>query len=44
MGDLLGVQLGAQQRKEGGELRKDEHAMSVVDGLGEQFVEAVELR
>jgi hypothetical protein len=42
MGDLLRVEIGAKEREERGELGEDEHAVAVVDGFGEEFVEGVE--
>jgi hypothetical protein len=35
--DALLVEVGAEEREEGGELRKDEEAVAVVEGFGEDF-------
>ena len=42
--DLLRVELSAEEREEGSELREHEHAVAVVDGLGEEFGKVFQLR
>ena len=39
VGDTLLVEIGAEEGEEGGELREDEEAVTVVEGLGEDFAE-----
>jgi hypothetical protein len=42
--DALGVEVGAEEREKRRELREDEEAVAVVEGLGEEFAEGFEFR